>query len=118
MFVDASWDYLFIDVWSIWGCKSSQVGTNIESKTDVNFETRFLKNHAQTLPLPLPVTSKREFLKVTTATSESSKKFSVASHDMKFVFTSSLMIISISKSKRDGRTTLRSDSIGGKARKW
>ena len=53
----------------------------------------------QTLLLPL-VTSKREFHKVATATSEPSKKFSVASHDMKFVFASFLMIISITKSKR------------------
>ena len=71
----------------------------------------------QTLLLPL-VTSKREFHKVATATSKPSKKFSVASHDMKFVFASFLMIISISQSKRGGRTTLRSDSIGAKVSKW
>ena len=51
----------------------------------------------QTLLLPL-VTSKREFHKVATATSKPSKKFSVASHDMKYVFASFLVIISISQS--------------------
>ena len=35
------------------------------------------------------------------------QKNSVAFHDMKFVFASFLTIISISQSKRDGRTTLR-----------
>ena len=35
---------------------------------------------------------------------------SMASHDMKFVFVSFLIIISISQSKRSGRTTLRSGS--------
>ena len=49
----------------------------------------------QTLLLPL-MTSKRELHKVATAISERSKKFSVASHDMKFVFASCLIIISIS----------------------
>ena len=78
----------------------------------------FLENHAQTLLLHLPVTSKREFYNVTTVTSEPSKKFSVASHDMKFMFPSFLMIISISQSKRGGRTTLRSDSMGAKVSKW
>ena len=71
----------------------------------------------QTLLLPL-MTSKRELHKVATAISERSKNFSVASHDMKFVFASFLMIISISQSKRGGRTTLRSDSIGAKVSKW
>ena len=71
----------------------------------------------QTLLLPV-VTSKREFHKVVTATSEPSKKFSVASHDMKFVFASFLMIISISQIKRGGCTLLRSDSMGAKVSKW
>ena len=71
----------------------------------------------QTLLLPL-MTSKRELHIMATATSKPSKKFSVASHDMKFVFASFLMIISISQSKRGGRTTLRSDSIGAKVSKW
>ena len=53
-----------------------------------------------------------------TATSVPSKKFSVASHDMKVVFASFLMIISISQSKKGGRTTLRSDSMGAKVSKW
>ena len=71
----------------------------------------------QTLLLPM-VNSKGELHKVATATLEPSKKFSVASHDMKFVFASFLMIISISQSKRGGRTTLRSDSMGAKVSKW
>ena len=62
--------------------------------------------------------SKREFSEVTTATSGSSKTFFVAFHDIKFVFASFLMIISISQSKRGGRTTLRSDSIGAEVSKW
>ena len=68
--------------------------------------------------LPLPVTSKGEFHKVATATSKPSKKFSVASHDMKFVFASFLTIISISQSKRGGRRTRRSDSMVANASKW
>ena len=71
----------------------------------------------QTLLLPL-VTSKREFSQVTRVTLESSRKFSVASHDMKFVFASFLTIISISQSKQGGRTTRRSDSMVGNASKW
>ena len=71
----------------------------------------------QTLLLPL-MTSKRELHIMATAISERSKKFSVASHDMKFVFASFLMIISISQSKQGGRTTLRSDSMGAKVSKW
>ena len=51
-------------------------------------------------------------------TSKPSKKISVASHHMKFVFASFLMIIAISQSKRGGRTTLRSDSMGAKGSKW
>ena len=81
----------------------------------------FLESHIKDLlylTLPCPVTSKREFSQVTRVTLRSSKKFSVASHDMKFVFASFLMIISISQSKRGGRTTLRSDSIGAKVSKW
>ena len=62
--------------------------------------------------------SKREFSQVTRVTLGSSRKFSVASHDMKFVFASFLTIISISQSKRDGRTTRRSDSMVGNASKW
>ena len=78
----------------------------------------FLENFTQTLLLPLLVTSIREFHEVATAASELSKNFSVASHKMKFVFASFLMIISIPQSKRDGRTTVRSDSMGRKASKW
>ena len=44
------------------------------------------------------------------------KKFA-ASRDMKFMFVSFVTIISDSQNKRDGRTTLRSDSMGGKASK-
>ena len=65
-----------------------------------------------------PTASKREFSQVTRVTLGSSKKFSVASHDMKFVFASFLTIISISQSKRGGRTTRRSDSMVGNASKW
>ena len=67
---------------------------------------------------PYPPASKREFSQVTRVTLRSSKKFSVASHDMKFVFARVLMIISISQSKQDGRTTRRSDSMVGNASKW
>ena len=65
-----------------------------------------------------PVSSKREESQVTRMTSGPSKKISVASHDMKFVFASLLMIISMSQSKRDGRTTLGWDSMDGNASKW
>ena len=68
--------------------------------------------------LPYPTASKKEFSQVTRVTLGSSKKFSVASHDMKFVFASLLMIISISQSQLDGRTTLTSDSMVVKASKW
>ena len=81
----------------------------------------FLESHIEDLlylTLPCPVTSKREFSQVTRVTLRSSKKISVASHDMKFVFASFLTIISISQSKRDGRTTRRSDSMVGNASKW
>ena len=54
-----------------------------------------------------PLTSKREFSQMTTVTSGPSKIFSVASHDMKFIFASFFMIISIFQSKQDDRTTLR-----------
>ena len=67
---------------------------------------------------PYPTASKREFSQVTRVTLRSSKKFSVASHDMKFVFASFLTIISISQSKRGGRTTRRSDSMVANASKW
>ena len=67
---------------------------------------------------PYPTASKREFSQVTRVTLGSSKKFSVASYDMKFVFARILMIISISQSKRDGRTTRRSDSMVANASKW
>ena len=60
--------------------------------------------------------SKREFSQVTRVTSRSSKKFSAASHNMKFVFESFLIIISISQSRRGGRTMLSSDSTGGNVR--
>ena len=70
------------------------------------------------LTLPWQVSSKREFSQVTRLTLGPSKKFSVTSHDMKFICASFLMIISISQSKRGGRTTLRSDSIGAKVSKW
>ena len=62
---------------------------------------------------PYPTASKREFSQVTRVTLRSSKKFSLASHDMKFVFARVLMIISIFQSKRSGRTTLRSDTMLG-----
>ena len=70
------------------------------------------------LTLPCLVTSKREFSQVTRVILRSSKKFSVASHDMKFVFASFLTIISISQSKRGGRRTRRSDSMVANASKW
>ena len=57
----------------------------------------------------LPGDLKKRISKVTTATSGPSENFSVDSYDMKFVFASLLMIISISQSKRGGLTTLRSD---------
>ena len=77
----------------------------------------FGKSCSNTTSTPF-VTSKREFHNVATVTSEPSKKFSVASHDMKFVFASFLRIISISQNNRGGSTTLRSDSMGGKVSKW
>ena len=70
------------------------------------------------LTLPWPVTSKREFSQVTRVTSRCSKKFSAASHNMNFVFASFFMIISISQSRRGGRTMLNSDSTGGNVSKW
>ena len=66
---------------------------------------------------PYPTASKREFSQVTRVTLRSSKKISVASHDMKFVFARVLMIIPVSQSKRDGRTTRRSDSMVANASK-
>ena len=79
---------------------------------------RFWEIHTEILVLLFLVTSKREFSQVTTATSGPSKKFSMASHDMKFVFVSFLMIIPISQSKRGSRTTLHSDSTGAITSKW
>jgi len=64
------------------------------------------------------VTSKREFSQVATVTSEAYKKFSVTSHDMKYVCTTFLMIISVFQSKRGGRTMLTSDSTSGNVSKW
>ena len=55
---------------------------------------------------------------MTTVTSGPSKKFSVAFYDMICIFTSILMIISISQSNRGGRTTLRTDSTVANASKW
>ena len=78
----------------------------------------FFKNHAQT---PLSTSTgdfKRRVSQSGDGGFKASKKFSVASHDMKFEFASFLMIISISQSKRGDRTTLRSDSIGAKVSKW
>ena len=68
--------------------------------------------------LPYATFSERGFSPVTTATSGLSETFSVAFHDIKFVFGSFLMIISICQSQRGGRTTLRSDSTGGYESKW
>ena len=79
---------------------------------------RFWGIHTEILVLLFLVTSKREFSQVTTATSGPSKTFSMASHDMKFVFVSFLMIIPISQSKRSSRTTLHSDSTGTITSKW
>ena len=82
-------------------------------------ETLFLSSLAKVKYIQLHLrTSKREFSQVTIATSGPSKKFSVAFHDMKYVFARFLMIIPISQSKRGGRTTLRSDSTGGYESKW
>ena len=67
---------------------------------------------------PYPTASKRGFSQVTRVTLGSSKKFSVASHDMKFVFASVLMIIPICQSKRGSRKTLTSDSTGTILSKW
>ena len=64
------------------------------------------------------MTSKRELHRVPIVTSGPSKKISMASHDMKFVFVSFLMIIPISQSKRGSRTTLHSDSTGAITSKW
>ena len=64
-----------------------------------------------------PTASKREFSQVTRVTSRSSKKFSAASHNMNFDFASFFMIISISQSRRGGRTMLNSDSTGGNVSK-
>ena len=55
---------------------------------------------------------------MTAATSGPFKKFSVVSHDMKFVFAILFMIISISQSKSSGYTMLRSYSTSGNACKW
>ena len=73
---------------------------------------------SRTIVLLFLVTSKKEFSQVTTATSGPSKKFSMASYDMKLVFVSFLMIIPISRSKRGSRTTLHSDSTGAITSKW
>ena len=78
----------------------------------------FFKFIITTTSNPYQPTQKREFSQVTRVTSGPSKKFSVASHDMKFVFASFLTIISISQSKRGGRTTRTSDSMVGNASKW
>ena len=78
----------------------------------------FFKFIITTTSNPYQPTQKREFSQVTRMTSGPSKKFSVASHDMKFVFASFLTIISISQSKRGGRTTRRSDFMVGNASKW
>ena len=79
---------------------------------------RFLKFLHHEYILPYATSSGRRFSLVTTATSGPSKTFSVAFLDIKFVFANFLMIISISQSKRDGRTTLRPDSTGGYESKW
>jgi len=58
------------------------------------------------------VTSKGEFFQVMTAISGASKKVSMASHQIKFMFTSFIMNISICQSKWGTRTTLNLDSTG------
>ena len=55
---------------------------------------------------PYPTASKREFSQVTSVILGSSKKISVASHDMKFAFATFVMIISIFQGKQSCRTTL------------
>ena len=98
--------------------RGTRTTLNSDSTGAITSKWRFLKFLYHEYILPYATSSERGFSPVTTATSGLSETFSVAFHDIKFVFASFLMIISISQSRPDGRTTLRSDSMSGNARKW
>ena len=91
---------------------------NSDSTGAIISKWRFLKYLYHEYILPYATSSERGFSPVTTATSGLSETFSVAFHDIKFVFASFIMIISISQSQRGGRTTSRSDYTGGYESKW
>ena len=78
----------------------------------------FFEDYTQKRVLSFLMTSKREFSQVTTVTSGPSKKFSVGFYEMKYIFAGLLMIISISQSKRNDHTTLRSDPTVINVSKW
>ena len=85
--------------------RGTRTTLNSDSTGAVTSKSRFLKYLYYEYILPYATSSERGFSPATTATSGLSKIFSVAFHDIKFVFASFLMVKSISQSKRVGRTT-------------
>ena len=111
--------YLQAFLWSYLSLKANGVVIRcldqiLQAETEVSCD--FRKSYSNTRSTT-PSNFKRRTFSSDESDFKALWKFSVAAHDMKFVFASFLMIMSITQSKRSGHMTFRSISKRGNASK-